>query len=37
MRSKANPGIDKALFSRTAKKSKAINVLPMHYRGGIRL
>lgn len=28
---------DKAVFARTAKKSKKINVDPKNYRGGIRL
>ena len=28
---------DKAVFSRTASKSKAINVKPLPMRGGIRL
>lgn len=30
-------GKDKAVFARTAKKSRKINIDPKNYRGGIRL
>lgn len=36
-RSKVKPSKDKAVFSRTAKKTKKINVNPRPSRGGIRL
>lgn len=37
MRKKMPPGKDKKVFTRTAAKSKKINVEPKIYRGGIRL
>lgn len=37
MRKKMSRGKDKAVFSRTASKSKKINLDPKIYRGGIRL
>lgn len=37
MRKPVHPGKDKAIFSRTASKSKKINIEPKIYRGGIRL
>lgn len=37
MRKKMKPGKDKKVFTRTAAKSKKINVDPKIYRGGIRL
>lgn len=36
MRHKAGRG-DKKMFSRTASRSKKINIAPTVYRGGIRL
>lgn len=36
-RSKVRPARDKAMFRRTAVKSKKINISPKIYRGGIRL
>lgn len=36
-RSDVKAGKDKAVFARTARKSKKINVDPKNYRGGIRL
>lgn len=37
MRKNMSAGRDKAVFRRTAVKSKKINVNPTIYRGGIRL
>lgn len=37
MRRKPMPRRDKRYFTRTARKSKKINVNPVIYRGGIRL
>lgn len=37
MRKKARPRSDKRMFSRTAVKSRKININPTIYRGGIRL
>ncbi len=37
MRKRVRPGKDKAVFRRTAAKSKKINVNPTIFRGGIRL
>ncbi len=37
MRKKMKPGKDKKVFTRTAAKSKRINIDPKIYRGGIRL
>lgn len=37
MRRKQRPSSDKRFFTRTAQKSKKINVNPTIYRGGIRL
>lgn len=37
MRSNTNAHIDQQIFRHTAVKSKAINVNPVIYRGGIRL
>lgn len=37
MRRKPKPSHDKRFFTRTAHQSKAINVNPKIYRGGIRL
>ena len=37
MRKRMKPSKDRAVFSRTAKKSKKINVNPTIFRGGIRL
>lgn len=37
MRKRMKPSKDRVVFSRTAKKSKKINVNPMIFRGGIRL
>lgn len=36
-RSDVKVGKDKEVFTRTARKSKKINVDPKNYRGGIRL
>lgn len=36
-RTDVNAGKDKAVFARTARKSKKINIDPKNYRGGIRL
>lgn len=36
-RRKMSPGKDKRVFTRTAVKSKKINLNPIIYRGGIRL
>ncbi len=35
-RSRANPSKDKAIFSRTASKTKSVNLPSKIYRGGIR-
>lgn len=35
-RSKANPKIDKSIFTRTASKTKSVNLPSKIYRGGIR-
>lgn len=32
-----NPGVDHAVFNRTARSTKAINLYPTIMRGGIRL
>lgn len=37
MRKRPSPRRDKRTFSRTAVKSKKININPTIYRGGIRL
>lgn len=37
MRKSVSAGKDKKIFSRTASKSKKINIEPKVYRGGIRL
>lgn len=37
MRRKQKPSRDKRYFTRTAQKSKKININPVIYRGGIRL
>lgn len=37
MRSSVNSALDKAIFSRTAKRTRAINVAPKIMRGGTRL
>lgn len=37
MRKRVRPSKDKKIFSRTAQKSKKINIEPTVYRGGIRL
>ena len=37
MRRKMKPSKDKKVFSRTAKKSKKINLAPVAMSGGIRL
>lgn len=37
MRKKMKPGKDKKVFTRTAAKSKKINIDPKIFRGGIRL
>lgn len=37
MRRKTNRRVDRKIFSRTAKGTKAINLNPVIYRGGIRL
>lgn len=37
MRKKMRPGKDKKVFTRTAAKSKKINIDPKIFRGGIRL
>lgn len=37
MRRKQMPSKDKRFFTRTARKSKKININPTIYRGGIRL
>ncbi len=37
MRKRVRPSKDKAVFRRTAAKSKKINVNPTIFRGGIRL
>lgn len=37
MRKRTNRRIDKAIFGRTAVKTKAVNVNPYGFRGGIRL
>lgn len=37
MRKRRSPGKDKRYFTRTAQKSKKININPTIYRGGIRL
>lgn len=37
MRKRVRPRKDKAVFRRTAAKSKKINVNPTIFRGGIRL
>lgn len=36
-RSKTKKSLDKAIFKHTAQKTKAINVRPKVFRGGIRL
>lgn len=36
-KSRNNHRRDEAVFKRTASKSKAINIKPISYRGGIRL
>lgn len=36
-RSSVRPSNDKQVFTRTAKKSRKINIDPKNYRGGIRL
>ncbi len=36
-RNKASPKIDKAIFSRTANKTKSINLPTKIFRGGIRM
>lgn len=37
MRKRVRPGKDKKIFTRTAQRSKKININPVIYRGGIRL
>lgn len=37
MRKRVRAGKDRQIFSRTASKSKKINIDPKVYRGGIRL
>lgn len=37
MRRRASPKKDKAIFSRTASKTKAINLPTKVFRGGIRM
>lgn len=37
MRKKVKPAKDKRVFSKTARKTKKINVAPTVMRGGIRL
>ena len=37
IRQKVRPGKDRKIFSRTAGKTKRINILPGEWRGGIRL
>lgn len=37
MRKRVRAGKDRRVFSRTASKSKKINIEPKVYRGGIRL
>lgn len=37
MRKPTKPDVDKAVFRRTAVKSKKINIDPKVFRGGIRL
>lgn len=37
MRYRVKRGLDRNMFSRTARVTKDINVRPMVYRGGIRL
>lgn len=37
MRKRQPRGTDRKFFRRTASKSKAINIKPVIYRGGIRL
>lgn len=37
MRKRVSAGKDRRVFSRTASKSKKINIEPKVYRGGIRL
>lgn len=37
MRINPNPSVDREVFRRTATRTKAINVHPRIYRGGIRL
>lgn len=36
-REAVKPSTDKQVFTRTAKKSRKINIDPKNYRGGIRL
>lgn len=36
-RRRASPAVDKRFFTRTARKSKKININPRIMRGGIRL
>lgn len=36
-RKRANPRIDKKIFSRSANKTKRINIRPGQWRGGIML
>ncbi len=35
-RTKTNPSIDRQLFSRTARRTKSINLGLLNFRGGIR-
>lgn len=37
MRKRVRPSKDKRIFTRTAVRSKKININPVIYRGGIRL
>ena len=37
MRAKTKPKLDKKMFSKVSRSTKAINVRPMLFRGGIRL
>lgn len=37
MRTKTNRKLDRKIFTRTARKTKKINVMPTVMRGGIRL
>lgn len=37
VRKRVRPHVDKRIFTRTAVKSKKININPVIYRGGIRL